>query len=434
LHPYPKELAARLQNWFNSNIWDTSRSSTGPTYDLKGTDARMNAFGYYDNFSDEAVTERRVWGLATAWSCMNVRSRTIASLPIGVMQEDGKKQKIFLEDHPVYYPLAHQPNNYMSSANMFLTSMIHSDSSGNSIIGINRDGNMRPRSFELICRDDWDVQKVDGDAWYRINGEIYPSRDVLHFRWFSDDGLIGISPIKQNQITFGAAFKQDRYSGMAMGERPPGFLTYEGNLDPAQRAQNQKSWSEDRVNGKVPILSGRWDYKNNLIPPGDAEYLGSAGMTEQRICAIWQMPPVFLQNYQRATWSNAENADLVYAKHTITPIIRVIEQECNMKLFTEREKRNTFVKFNMNGLLRGDIQARAAFYTAMRNVGGMDGNEIRDREDMNAYEGGDIKTVQSANIPVDQLRDFYSKLSESTPPPDNKKNGHKVNGFSHEFN
>lgn len=434
-------MGAKFQNFFEKNIWDFSKkSSTGPNYDLKGSITADQIFGSTDNFSNERVTEQRALGLAAVWTCLNVRSRTIASLPINIFREDDKDQKISLEDHPAYYPLAHQPNSYMSSANMFLTSMVHSDAWGNSIIGINRDGNNRPRSFDLICPGEWDVTKSNGRAWYKINGEMYSSDDVLHFRWFSLDGLCGLSPIRQNQITMGAAFKQARYSTMAMGERPPGFLSYEGQQTPTQRAENQKSWQDDRVNGKMPILTGNWKFNNVLIPPGDAEYLGTAGLTEQQIYGIYQLPPAFGQNYSRMTWSNAEQTDLVYAKHTIAPICRVMEQECNMKLFTEKEKKNTFVKFNMNGLLRGDLKARSEFYTAMRNIGAMNGDEIRDREDMNSFPGGDIYTIQGANVPIDQLREFYStkvdtsNQSDKTTQTDTKKNGHKVNGFQHELN
>lgn len=412
--------------------WGAKKSAANP-YDLSGAYPLSQIMGYADNFSGENVSVTRGLGLSTVWSCINVRSRTIASLPINVYREEGN-DKTILEDHPAFYPLAHQPNEYMSSANMFLTSMVHSDGWGNSIIGINRNGRGEVKSFDIICHDEWDVTVVDGKAWYMINGEMYPSRDVLHFRWFAYDGLRGVSPIQQNQMLMGSALKQNRYSGMALGEKPPGFLKYEGQLTAPQRAQNQESWQKDRVGGKVPILTGNWDYKSVMINPSDSEYIALAGLTEQQICAIYQMPPVFLQNYQRATWSNAEQADLVYAKHTIAPIIRVIEQECNMKLFTEKEKKNTFVKFNMNGLLRGDLQARAAFYTAMRNIGGMNGNEIRSNEDQNSYEGGDIYTVQGALVPVDQLREFYAtKLAPEQPaaaPTESKK----VNGVKHEYN
>ncbi len=234
----------------------------------------------------------------------------------------------------------------------------------------------------------------------------------------------------------GAAFKQARYSTYALDQRPPGILSYEGNLDATQRAQNQESWKKDLGGGKVPILSGKWHFEPIILPPGEAEFVSTAGLTDQKICGLYQMPPAFVQNYERMTWNNSEQVDLLYAKHTITPICRVIEQECNMKLFTEKEKKNHFVKFNLNGLLRGDITARANFYTAMRNIGGMNGNEIRDREDMNSYEGGEIFTVQAASCPVDQLRDFYVKDVAPTAQGsgDGKKNGKKVNGYQHEFN
>ncbi len=91
------------------------------------------------------------------------------------------------------------------------------------------------------------------------------------------------------------------------------------------------------------------------------------------------------------------------------PIVKVLEQEINMKCFTEAEKKNTYVKFNMNGLLRGDIKSRAEFYTSMRQNGAIDGNEIRSLEDMNSYPGGNIKTIQVQNIPVDQLREYYTQ-------------------------
>jgi HK97 family phage portal protein len=418
---------------FKMSWGGASKKDVGPTFDLKGTDAWQNIFGFSDNFSEEPVSERRALGLATVYTCMNVRARTIASLPCNVYQEQANGDKKVITDHPVYWLLSQEPNNYMSSANMTLTETLHADGWGNSIVGINRYARTgEPKSLDLICPGEWDVVKRDGEAWYKINGEMYPSRDVLHYRWFSLDGLMGLSPIIMNKITMGKAFKQERYEGMTLGQRPPGFLTYEGNLNSEQRAQNQKSWKDDLTTGKTPVLTGKWDYKYSILPPDATQYIMGANLTDQKIYGIFQLPPSFAQNYERMTWSNAENADLVYAKHTITPICRVREQEQNMKLFSEKEKKTMFTKYNMNGLLRGDITARAAFYTAMRNIGGMNGNEIRNFEDMNAYEGGEIYTVQGANIPVDQLRDHYKAMSDSAeqqqaPQPINgKMNGHAM--------
>jgi HK97 family phage portal protein len=402
-----------FQNIWEKYVWNTSQKSISGKFDLKGTEAWARLIGYSDNFADEPVSEQRAHGLATVYTCINVRSQTIASLPINVYREDGDS-KINLSEHPVYYPLAHQPNSYMSSANMFLTAMIHADSWGNSYIGINRNGRGEVRSLDIL--QPWQCESinvVDGNAYYNINGMIYPSRDVLHFRWFSTDGLNGISPIRQNANVMGKAIKAEKYSSMALGQKPPGILSYEGNMTAEQRAENQKVWKEDLMAGRTPILSGRWSFEPIMLSPGDAQFIEQEKLTDRKIYGIYRIPPVFAQDFERATFTNAEQSDLIFAKHTILPLVRVIEQECNMKLFSEREKRNTYVKFNMNGLLRGDTQSRAAFYTAMRNIGGMNGNEIREREDMNPYDGGEIYTVQGANVPVDQLREFYE--SKVTP-------------------
>lgn len=345
-----------------------------------------------------------------------------------MFRESPNGDKESIPDHPSYYPLAQQPNSYMSSANMFLTAMIHADSWGNSYIGINRNGRGAVSSLDLLKPEDVENIKVmDGQAYYKINGEVYNGRDVLHFRWWSLDGLNGISPIRQNMMTMGKAFKSERYSSYALGQKPPGILYYEGTQTPDQKAENQKAWKNDMETGRTPVLSGRWKFDPIILSPDEAQYIETEGLTDRKICGIYRVPPVFIQDFQRATFSNAEQSDLIFVKHTITPLIRVMEQEINMKMFSEREKKNTYYKFNLNGLLRGDTQARAAFYKAMRDIGGMNGNEIREREDMNGYEGGEEYTIQSANIPVDQLRTFYeSKVAPTAQSPMNGKV--KMNG------
>ncbi len=428
-------LGAKFQNWINSNVWDFSQKSSGPTYDLKGTEAAVRIFGYQDDFSQEPITEKRAMGLATVYTCINVISQTTASLPIGVFRDEENGDKTSLTDHPVYYPLAHQPNSYMSSANMFLTTMIHAMGWGNGYIGINRNLRGEVKSLNLICPWEMDgYAVVEGELFYKVRGEVYHSRDIIHLRWFSYDGIEGISPIRQNAMTMGKAFKSERYSTYALGKKPPGVLYYEGNLTPEMKAQNQKSWTEDIEAGKTPHLSGRYKYDQLMLSPTDAQYVETENLTDKKIYGIYRIPPVFAQDFERATFTNAEQSDLIFAKYTIMPLIRVIEQECNMKLFSEREKKTTSVKFNLNGLLRGDTKSRAEFYKAMRDIGAMDANEIRNLEDMNDYEGGDIKTIQSANCPVDLLRKFYTEkvapTASSTPAPG--KNGKEhLNGFAH---
>lgn len=55
-----------------------------------------------------------------------------------------------------------------------------------------------------------------------------------------------------------------------------------------------------------------------------------------------------------------------------------------------------FVKFNLDGLLRGDYKSRMEGYATARQNGWMSTNDIRELEDMNripAEEGGDLYLI-----------------------------------------
>lgn len=429
-------MGAKLQNWVNKNIWDFSSKSALPYNPIGGAQAYSQIIGFEDNFSNEVVTERRALGIATVYTCMQVRSQTIGALPGNVIQDQPDGNKESLTDHPAYYLLAHQPNNYMSSANMFMTAMLHTDGWGNGYIGIDRNGRGAPTSLELLCPWDVDdIQKEGGSAWYKVRGDMVNGRDIIHFRLFSLDGLCGLSPIRQNQMLMGKALKSERFSAYALGKKPPGILGYEGNLSPESKAENSKTWEQDINAGRTPVLSGRWKFEPVMLSPADAQYIETEGLTDQKIYGIFRIPPVFAQDFKRATFTNAEQSDLLLAKHTITPIIRMMEQEINMKMFTEREKKTTSYKFNMNGLLRGDLAARSGFYNTMRNIGAMNANEIRSLEDQNSYKGGEDYLAQGALVPVDMLREIYSSKVVPQEGGQSQTDKSKLNGHNkHVYN
>lgn len=67
-------------------------------------------------------------------------------------------------------------------------------------------------------------------------------------------------------------------------------------------------------------------------------------------------------------------------------------------LLTEEQKENYFAKFSTGGLLRGDTAARTAYYQGMVNIEAMSPNEVRELEDMNPYDGGEIFRSRTSTI------------------------------------
>ena len=58
------------------------------------------------------------------------------------------------------------------------------------------------------------------------------------------------------------------------------------------------------------------------------------------------------------------------------------------------------VKFSMEGLLRGDSKARAAYAKAMWDMGAWCPNDILELDEKNPFEGGEIRTIPAGRIPL----------------------------------
>jgi len=125
------------------------------------------------------------------------------------------------------------------------------------------------------------------------------------------------------------------------------------------------------------------------------------------------VPPTLVQLESQTTYNNVEQQNLQFARHTIAPWAKRIEQEIDRKLIQSRERPHIYSKFNLNDLYRGDMQSRADFYTKMLNNGVLSINEVRGKEDMNPTSGGDTHVVQINQIALDKLGAYSDKVSET---------------------
>jgi hypothetical protein len=66
------------------------------------------------------------------------------------------------------------------------------------------------------------------------------------------------------------------------------------------------------------------------------------------------------------------------------------QQTLNRDLLTEAERKEYFFEFLPDALLRGDLKSRYEAYAIARNWGFLSANEIRDRENLNHIDNGDI--------------------------------------------
>ena len=112
-------------------------------------------------------------------------------------------------------------------------------------------------------------------------------------------------------------------------------------------------------------------------------------------------------------YSNVEQQDLFFAKHTIHPWLVSIEQEMNRKLLLPGVKKQHKFQFDMLTLMRGDMASRSAYYHTLLGDGVLTINEVRGLENRNAIEGGDQALVQVNQLPLTSMVDYANSITNS---------------------
>jgi len=118
----------------------------------------------------------------------------------------------------------------------------------------------------------------------------------------------------------------------------------------------------------------------------------------EQIARIYSLPPVFLQDLSNGTYSNVEQQDLHFVKHTLRRWIEQTEQEMNLKLFGRES--NKEVRFNVDSLLRGDLKTRMEGHATSIQNGIKTPNEVREIEGLDPQESGDDLMIQGATVPI----------------------------------
>ena len=106
---------------------------------------------------------------------------------------------------------------------------------------------------------------------------------------------------------------------------------------------------------------------------------------------------------EKSSFSNIEQQSLEFVKYTLDPWVIRWEQSIQRSLLSADEKSRYFVKFNLEGLLRGDYQSRMNGYAIGRQNGWMSANDIRELENLDripAEDGGDLYLINGNMLPL----------------------------------
>nr|WP_153492703.1 phage portal protein [Sinorhizobium medicae] len=375
----------------------------------------------------EPITDQNILAISAVWACVNLLAGTIASLPLMVYRTNSRGERTLARDHPLFRILHDSPNYDQTATDFWEYSSASIELWGNSYAAIERNGGGRVAALTPLRPDNVSVRRLEnGNLEYRWtkDGENHVGSDraILHIRGFGGDPLGGMSTLHFGRHAFGLARAIDRAAAgtFSNGMIAQTALTFERWLTDEQRNLAETKLSEKYIgaknSGRPIILEGGTKIDVLSIKPEDAQMLESRGFSVEEVCRFFGVPPFMVGHTQKVTsfGSGLEQQVLGFQKFTLRRRLKRIEQALEKQLLTPAERAaGLTIEFNLEGLLRGDSTARAAFYQSALANGWMTINEVREKENLPRVEGGDVPRMQMQNVPITEA----GKQQEALPAP-----------------
>lgn len=354
---------------------------------------------------------------STVLACCRVLAEGIAGLPLKVLRLGADRTRTPAVDHPVYRLLYDRPNDWMTSFEMREMLMFHAVLGGDAYCYIGRGRNQKPvELIPLLPTMVTPLQDVDWTLTYDVadkNGLIarFPRESIFHVKGPSWNGYRGMYAIHLAREAIGLAIATEASQARLHrnGVKPSGIISVDGNLgDEARRrlktgTEQQHGGTENA--GRVMILDQAAKFQSMMMTGVDSQHLETRRFQIEEICRILRVfPQMVMHTDKTATFASADAFFTAHVVHTLGPWITRWEQALNRDLLNDDPA--LIAKFNVNGLLRGDAGTRAEFY--LKALGGaraetayMTRNEVRELEDLDPIEGGDVLPQPVAPQPVE---------------------------------
>ena len=354
------------------------------------------------------VTPQTALALASVQRAVTILAETIAQLPIDFYRPTPDDGRVRVSDHPAWPLLRVAPNEFQTPYQFNEFKQISLGLRGNAFALKFYDPSGRVKSLYPLNADRVQVlvSPIDRMPYYRvlhapdgIEG-MFPLRDIHHVRWISDNPYTGLSPISLHRDAIGVAITTERHTGKMFGNGTTlsGVITRPSAApaikDPAGIERITSEWASKYAgadnSGKVALLQEGMEFKPLSMTNQDAQLIAARQYGVRDVARIYGIPAHMLGDLDRATHSNIEQQSLEFVIYTLMAWLKRHEEAMERDFLSEEERlAGMTIRFDITGLLRGDISSRYAAYAQARQWGWMSINDIRRMENLPPVQGGD---------------------------------------------
>jgi HK97 family phage portal protein len=385
-----------------------TRSLEDPSQPLTSSSLATWLGGGSRSLAGVSVSESRVFGLTAYYRGVVIVAGTAAGLPIKVFRR-GSREEVRART------VLDSPNPRQTPFEFWFTTFAHAVSWGNAFSRKLRDGSGIVRQVWPIHPSRVRVEEVDPSP-ANPAGKVFIVRDakggetrytpdeIFHIPYLSLDGLAGIRPLEvmRQSLGIGIAVENEAARFYGNGTRISGILRTEQKLEKGQADTLKARWREKVAGpenaGEIAVLDNGANFQPITLPPGDAQLLESRSFAVDEIARMLGLPPHMLGNVSTSTsWgSGIEQQTLGFVRFSFKHWFDLVEQRVTRELLPGGwDSGSWFAEYDLEGLLRGDSAARAAFYHAGITDGWLNRNEVRVKENREPVDGLDEFIVPS---------------------------------------
>lgn len=351
------------------------------------------------NQSGSIINAKTSFEIVAFFSAVSLISDTISTLPVAAYRRiNGERQAVFPRPEWV-----DQPDVDQTRAAHYQQVLVSLMTFGNSYTRVFR--NQQGEVVNLVVLDPMKItvsRSAIGRKIFTYEGEAnaLTSDDIIHITDLIEPGAIkGLSRVEKLKEALGVASSLQSYAArfFGQGSTTNGIIEFPGDLKPDQAKQLRDGFDSAhkgfRKAHRTGILTGGAKYVSTTVANDAAQFLESRRFAVEEIARAFNIPLSMMGIPGTQSYASVEQNAIQFVTHTLRPYIEKIEWSYS-KLLPNAE----FIKFNVDGLLRGDFNSRVTGYNSAALTGWLSVDDIRRYEDLPAVEGGDVYRVPLANI------------------------------------
>lgn len=370
----------------------------------------------YANEAGQVVNDDRAMQIAAVFRCIRIISETCASIPMCAYEKQTNGDMVELPNDHWLQRLVETPNSTMTGDEWRESMYAQMAGWGNGYTQVVPNSLGQPVELWPYKVDRMQVKRNEDLTLAYRYPNIYgvpldlPASRVLHFRSFSLDGVMGLSPLGLARESLGLTVGAERYAASFFGQggRPSGVMTSDKLLTDKQREQLRKEFggiAEGGTDKRFWLLEANLKYAPITVSPEDMQMLQTRSFQIADIARFFGVPLFLLMEQEKSTsWGTGiEQQNIGFLTYTLRAYLNRMVKVMNRWIVPEPERGKILVDVDESYLLALDSAAQKELFSSFAQNGIMTRNEIRRRRKLPRMDGADALTAQSNLVPLAML-------------------------------